>query len=216
MKKIFCVLFTALMLTSCEDDALIASGNTVTETRNVGDFWRLDINAGRNVKVVYDDNAGITLTGSENLVRHLRTKVSNGKLTLDYDQDQINYEDVEVTIRLPFFRELSMNGRRSLTTHGTFEPTDHVIISSHGENDMTAMDSFVSGSVDISLTGNGKLDFRTLSTQNAKASITGNGNMYIKVAQTLKAEIEGNGHIYYLGNPNVTSDIKGKGSVSAL
>lgn len=217
MKKIFFVLFTALLLTGCEDDdALVASGNTVTETRNVGDFWRLDINAGKVVKIIYADDAGIIISGSENLLQHLRTKVSNGKLTLDYDQDQINYEDVEVTIKLPFFRELIMNGRRNLTTHGTFEPTDHIIITSHGENEMTAMDHFETETVDINLTGNGKVDFRALSSENAKASITGDGKIYIKAAQTLKAQILGNGAIYFLGDPQVTSDIKGNGSVSAL
>lgn len=216
MKKIFFALVTAFLLTGCDEDGLMASGRTVTETRELEDFWRLDVNAGKNIKVMYAAESGVTITGSDNLVSHLRTRVSNGRLTLDYDRDQINHEDVEITITLPLFRELKINGRRTLTTHGVFEPVDRIVIVSHGENDLTAIDSFVSESVDISLTGTGKADFRNLSCQNAKASITGDGKIYVKAAQTLTAQIHGNGHIYYAGQPQITSDITGNGSLSSL
>ncbi|MBD3581301.1 GIN domain-containing protein [Flavobacterium selenitireducens] len=216
MKKIFFGLLAAALLTGCDDDALDASGSTVTETRELEEFNRLNINAGRNIKVMYADHTGITITGSDNLVRHLRSAVSNGQLSLDYDQDHINHEDVEITITLPFFKDLRLNGRRSLTTHGLFDHTENITIVSHGENDLRSVDPFTTGSMNISLTGTGNADFRTLSCQNAKASITGDGKIYVKAEQSLNALIHGSGHIYYVDHPQITSDITGSGSISSI
>jgi len=217
MKHFFYVLVLALLFTSCNnDDELHASGNIIHEVRSVKDFTKLNINAGKNIKVVYSEHSGVTITGSDNLVQHIRSKVSNGQLTLDYDQDQIHSEDVEIVITVPYFNDLTLNGKRTLSTHGTFKQTGYIKIVSHGENDMISADPFTTGNVDIDLTGNGKVDFRTLSSQDAKASITGNGRIYLKTTNSLIGKIKGNGHIYYLGSPQISSEIKGNGLISSL
>ncbi|MDQ8141442.1 GIN domain-containing protein [Chryseobacterium sp. CFS15] len=217
MKHFFYVLILALLFTSCNtDDELHASGNNTHEIRNVTDFNRLNISAGKNVRIAYSEHAGVTITGSDNLVKHIRSRVSDGELILDYDQDQIYSEDVEIVITVPYFNNLTLNGKRTLSTHGKFNHTNYVNIVSHGENIMTCTDPFTTSHVDIDLIGNGKVDFRTLSSQDAKASITGNGHIYLQTTNALVGKIKGDGHIYYSGNPQITSDIKGNGSILSL
>lgn len=216
MKNIFYVIIVALFFTSCDDDSLVASGRSVTETRALESFNKININAGRNIKVMYSNQTRIAITGSDNLISHLQSSVRNGKLNLDYDQDQINHEDLDITITVPYFTELHINGIRQLTTHGTFDYTDNIDIVSNGESEIKSIDNFTAANLNVRLTGKGIADLRTLSGSNAKASIVGNGKIYIKTEQSLTAHIHGSGNIYYLGKPQITSDITGTGSVSSL
>jgi hypothetical protein len=216
MKNIFYVVIAALFFTSCDDDSLVASGRSVTETRALESFNKININAGRNIKVMYSNQTRITITGSDNLISHLQSSVSNGKLNLLYDQDHINHEDLDITITVPYFTELHINGTRQLTTHGTFDYTDNIDIVSNGASEMKSIDNFTAANLNVRLTGKGIADLRTLSGSNAKASIVGNGKIYIKTGQSLTAHIHGSGNIYYLGKPQITSDITGTGSVSSL
>ncbi|WP_347049145.1 GIN domain-containing protein [Flavobacterium olei] len=216
MKNIFYIVISVVFFASCDDDSLVASGRSATETRALESFNKLNINAARDIKVVYSDQTGITLTGSDNLLSHLRSSVRNEQLDLYYDQDQINHDDLEITITLPYFKELRINGRRQLTTYGSFDYTDNINITSNGENEMESVDDFAAGNLNISLTGAGKADFRRLSGSNAKASIIGGGTIYLKAEQSLTAQIHGSGQIYYAGHPQITSDITGTGSIWSL
>lgn len=216
MKNIFYALIAAVFFTSCDDDYLIASGRSLTETRALESFDKVEINAGRNINIVYATQTGITVTGSDNLISHLRSSVNNRELYLDYDQALINHDDLKITIRLPYFKELRINGRRQLTTHGNFNYTDNLTIISNGENEIKSFDDFAVRNLSISLTGRGKADFLTLSGYNAKASIIGNGKIYMKADNCLTAHIHGSGHLYYVGHPQITSEITGTGSISSL
>lgn len=216
MKNIFYIVISAVFFASCDDDSLVASGRSATETRALESFNKININAARDIKVVYSNQTGITLTGSDNLLSHLRSSVRNEQLDLYYDQDQINHDDLEITITVPYFKELRINGRRQLTTHGSFDYTDNINITSNGENEMESVDDFAAGHLNISLTGAGKADFRRLSGSNAKASIIGEGTIYLKAEQSLTAQIHGSGQIYYAGHPQITSNITGTGSLWSL
>lgn len=203
-------------LASCSDDALVPSGRTVTEDRALETFAKINIHAGKTIRVEYGNDYGISVNGSDNLVRNLESRVSNGQLHLDYKADEISHEDLEITVTLPYFTTLKMHGKRMLTTHGTFDYTDEITINCYGENNMKSVDAFEAGHVNVTLTGSGVADFRTLSSETAEAEITGSGKIYVNPSQSLDAEIEGSGTIYYIGEPEVTSEIRGSGSVTKL
>lgn len=216
MKKIILLLIATAGIVSCSDDALMPSGRIITEDRALETFTKINIHAGKTLRVEYGDDYGISITGSDNLVRNLESRVSNGQLSLGYRANEISHEDLEITITLPYFTALKMHGKRTLTTHGTFDFTDEIAINCYGENSMKSVDTFEAGHVDVELTGSGVADFRNLSSATAEAEITGSGKIYVNPSESLDAKIEGSGTIYYVNDPQVTSDVRGSGSITKL
>lgn len=216
MKKMILIVLASFSLTSCWDDDIKPSGRKVTEERSLGEFDRIDIEAGEKIKVEYGNRYGIWVKGSDNLVSRLRTTVKNHKLELEYDAQNIGSEDLEITVTVPYFRELRIHGERKLTTRGTFEYTSRIDMYCIGENDVASGDPFATGHLEINLTGEGRTDLRTLAAKTAKATLTGDARLYVNASDALDAVLVGSGKIYYFGSPQVTTQITGSGTVSKM
>lgn len=216
MKRLFLILLAALSVAGCQDDDISASGRIITENRSLRDFDRINILAGRRIKVVYGNDHKISIKGSDNLVSRLRTNFDGDKMNLEYDAENIRREDLDIVITVPYFQELRVYGDRKLTTEGTFRFTEYIDIFCVGESDFVVQDPFVTDDVHLFFTGTGRADIRNLAARTGMVVLTGDGRVHMNVADTLEATIVGNGSIYYMGNPEVPTSITGSGSVSKI
>ena len=66
------------------------------------------------------------------------------------------------------------------------------------------------------ISGSGKIDFSNLKSKTADCTVTGSGNTYIHVIDTLKAKISGSGNVEYAGSPVITATTTGSGVVKPI
>ncbi len=215
MKKLIITLFAfATLIVSCSKESITGSGNTITETRTVPYFNKVQLNGSRNVTIIYAPNQLVAVEGYENLVPLYETYVSNQTLYLEFD-DQVNRvknNNINIKIEMPAIEGLTINGSGKGSINGNFQ-TQNIL------------DLFVNGSGNIS-TGNFQLnnliarvngsgDIRTNAlANNADVKVTGSGSISLVSLNDLKAVVDGSGKIEYAGNPlNVQTHISGSGRI---
>ena len=69
---------------------------------------------------------------------------------------------------------------------------------------------------DLKISGSGKIIMDGVSAEKAVTHISGSGDIYVKLSQSLDATISGSGSVYYRGSPQVTTKISGSGTVRPL
>ena len=222
----------ALFTVSCS--ALIGSGHIVTESRTVSDFGEVSLAGAGEVVLAQGDKEGLTITADDNIMPHIRTRVSNGKLTVDFDvmggirpSKPIKFDLTVTTIRAMHLSggwkvqaERIKADRLALEASGSaevkldgLEATD-LITELSGSGRFSFAGQATTQKVDIS--GSGNYAAGNLSSQKAKVRISGSGNATVWARECLDVSISGAGAVGYYGSPKITQSISGSGALKAL
>lgn len=230
---------TVLFTTSCRRNILKGEGAKGTTDAQVTTFNGVDIDLPVKTSITVNTGTqpGVKFTGYENIIKHLRTKVVDGILTITTDLDEtwdIDVDDVTVEVTMPAITELDLSGSSDADVHGNVTGSNFDLSISGACNvviDNINTDTFssdVSGAASIEvkagavrvvnyeIAGAGKIKAFPLHTMETNASISGAGKAEVMAEQKLNADISGAGYIKYKGHPSVTQEIAGAGSVSAV
>lgn len=206
------------------------SGVNITETRDVTAFSEIRVRT-PNVKVVTQNGpASCVITGDENVVPLIKTRMDGDKLIVENDENKpfrftapvtltltsdswrgivVSGNDVETidTISADYF-ELESNGAGRLNIklmaqrlETTIRGSSNIYISGQAEK------------AEISITGAGEFRGEEFLIQNAEANLSGASNAYLNVEKYLDATAYGASEVFYLGNPEVKKSIAGAGGV---
>ena len=222
----------ALFTVSCS--ALTGSGNIITESRTVSDFSEVSLAGGGELVLAQGDKEGLTITADDNIMPHIRTQVSNGKLTVDFDvMGGIRpSQPIKFYLTVTTIRAIGLSGGWKVQAERI--KTDRLALKASGSAEVklegleaTDLTTEVSGSgrfsfagqvttqkVDIS--GAGNYAAGNLSSQKAKVRISGSGNATLWVREGLDVSISGAGVVGYYGNPKITQHIAGSGTLKTL
>lgn len=222
------VLTIVFLVTNCRKP----SGFIVSETRNLPDFTKIELDISSDVQITYGDDINVELTGSDNIIHLVRTYVKNDKLVID--ARNLRRNDVSFNITMPKLQGIDINGSGNIDVTGDFEESVFSInISGSGNvtcthitSDITNINIAGSGHVKCKnmnsnsfiskISGSGNIDAFGLSTNNATTKTDGSGNTKITVQDYLNVNISGSGSVFYYGNPVVDVDISGSGSVKKM
>lgn len=237
MRKIVTLTIVAIIficLHSCSEDdkhCISPLGDIVTEEYVFqSDIKGLEIDIPADTYLKQGPSQEIVSEGHENILDllnfHLQDEILNIGLnhhciqsmgTLDFN---VTLEDIE---RLSIISSGNINGEN------TFEVNElDMYILGSGNIDLVLdaeeIETEIIGSgkfylegfteeLKSTILGSGNLNAFPLTSEIAEINITGSGNVYVNVVDTLIVNISGSGNVYYKGNPVVIATITGSGKI---
>lgn len=238
-KRNVCVLlFTSTCLflfSSCVSDwfGVTGKGNISVESRNATGFLAVQLLSAADVTITKDTLFKVEVEDYENIVKYISTKVVSTNLVISIDpvSTVLLKSAAKVRITMPdSLTGLTIAGSGHIDVDTTFKDIQTLLVTGSGNINLNKpmplkkLSATIAGSGNINAkgsvneltaltSGSGNMNLPGLVAEAAKCTITGSGNMYVNVTNTLNAIISGSGKIEYSGNPTVTQNITGSGSV---
>ncbi len=229
------IAFTlSLTLASCGWRSVRGNGEIVTTNRNERDFKSVKTGGSFDVYLTQGDNYEIRITGDENLLQYVETRVENGVLRIRHRKG-VNLrptEDMKVYITAPRFAEVSLAGSGKIVAETNLTSDSKIKFSIAGSGDILMKDVNapqvsvnIAGSgkaeatgatrdIAIDVAGSGDVIMKNLKAENAKVEIAGSGNVWLYASMKLDVRVAGGGDIHYYGNPtDIKSKLAGSGNL---
>lgn len=209
-------------------------GSDISETRNAGAFIGIDLRCDADVELVRDSTFSIEITGQENILKVLDTKVDNGNLVIEYKKRVWRHNKVKIIVHVGNVQTIFLSGSGNITCQNALSASNMDLkISGSGNINTAALNvqsltAHISGSGNIkipsgavqtakfSISGSGNINSEDAGCAAMDAKISGSGNITVNVSETLNASISGSGDIKYKGNPIVTVSVSGSGRVTHI
>lgn len=173
------------------------SGKLATETRDVASFSKIDMRGAYDVTVKLGAKQHVEITGDDNLVKLVETKVQDGALVLSTKENVHPKNKLKVAITAPNLQAFALKGAGDVTIDGIHE--NNFTLDLRGAGDLTA--SGEAKQLDVTLKGAGDLKLYDLHSENASVDLSGAGNVDIYASKDLKAKVSGVGDLSYKGHP---------------
>ena len=225
-----------LSCTSRSSRDRIASGESVTDERNLSGISQVKISGIMNLYLSQGDNESLRIEGDEKAISLLEINENGDLLEIGYkDEDNVKniFEDFSPDIYLTIsdLRKLSFDGVVNIESVNTFQ-VEELIITGDGigkidlEIEAKMIDATFNMMGNIVLRGNvetiklsnegmGKIDASKLISQNMTLSSSGIGKVEVYCEDELSISVNGIGSVNYSGNPKVIKkDVNGIGKVS--
>jgi hypothetical protein len=233
--RILIPLVGMLLLTACSMGVINGSGNIRSEARPVGDFSAVNFSGFGEMTLVQGESNALTIETDDNLLPYIKTRVSQGTLTISFDDglsllrpsDSIRYK---LSVKTLNAFDLSGAGtvessklstdQLTLTESGAGKLKIHhlaaskLIVDMSGAGTMELAGKVASQTVEMS--GLGGYQAGDLSSQRAKVSLSGAGEMTVWVSEQLEVDLSGAGRVNYYGSPQTNQSSSGIGSVHRL
>lgn len=225
------LLLMVFATTSCVEDIFVeGNGHVRTENRFASGFDKVTSSGDFEVIVMPGSRYSVEVTAESNLLPYIETDVVGNTLKIHtrglYSLRES--EPIEIYITTPVLNGLTLSGSGFIQT-GSFVSDDfYVALSGSGDIDaLVSADRIkanVSGSGTILLegdafesefviSGSGKIKSFDLEQDHCEAVISGSGNMYVNVYETIEARISGSGNVFYINFPVIHTSISGSGRV---
>jgi hypothetical protein len=210
------------------------SGLVVTDTRNPGDFSRIDLVIPAELEIRQGDTPLLTIEADENILPLITTTINNGKLIIAYTQPCVRpSQPITIQATTPEIQGLAILGSGDIRSTGTLvADTLDTGITGTGSIDLevqtTTLTSTITGtgteeirghavSHQIQIPGAGRVGAFGLETRNTSINILGSGSAGVQANTSLSITIIGSGSVVYTGNPvDIQQSITGSGNIRRL
>jgi hypothetical protein len=189
------------------------SGVAKTEKRNVGNFKGLDAGGAFQVEVTCRKEAGLEITGDDNLLKYIKTEVRDGILYIKTEGVKLeSKEPLRVVITAPELGNFNISGASKVKVADL--KAGAVKINLSGASQMAARGAAQSLVVDVS--GASRLDGKDLQASKVDVNASGASKADVYASADLQADASGASSVNYYGNPkNVSPKASGASRVSA-
>ncbi len=203
------VFFLAGVVQSPADsynDCIKGSGKLKTENRNILSFDSIEIDGAFDLVVVCQKKKSLKITGDDNLLKHIITRVKGNKLHI--------YSNAAICSEIQLVVKVAIENIETVSSSGAAD-----IDVSNLDNNNFSLD--ISGSGDIYLqgitcdftavlSGSSELNAKNFKAENVRIEINGASDAHVYASQKLDVEISGAGTLFYSGNPvEITQNITG-------
>jgi hypothetical protein len=210
------LLIAGLLASAC---AIEGNGVPGRALREVALFEGVEIAGGDNLEVIVsathkDDQRGaqLELVGDENLLEHIQTRVSGGRLVITTEDCLEPRLPLELRVAVPSLRAVDISGDGRLTARNLGAPSVEVDISGDGRVSLEGQ----ANTLTAVISGDGRVLARGLEVERAHIGVSGDGSITTCVHERLEVQISGDGEVTYYCDPDaVDQDISGDGRVSA-
>lgn len=227
-------LISMSMISSCEK--IKGKGDITTEMRSTGTYNSVSLSMSATVYITQDSLYSLEISGQENVIRQIETKVEGNQLVIRVRHGVIlgNHEPVKVYLSVPDVNRLDISGSGDIFTENTWQAeTISLNISGSGNINIAGLYTdelsanisgsgaikAASGSVvreELKISGSGAIDLRSVEAGQVYSTTSGSGDTYIHATSLLDVTISGSGDIWYYGNPAVNTHISGSGNLRRM
>ena len=217
-------------------DKIKGNGKMTTITRTTSDYDAISCAGSMDYILVSGEEGKIRIEGEENLLKHIITKVKDGKLIVKVEQGvylktSLN-KGIKITIPFKDINEVSLAGSGDLWNKDTIR-SSQLDVALAGSGDVvldintTSVEGSLAGSGDLTLkgkttnleanvAGSGDFDAFDLESDNTEVSVAGSGDAKVVSNEMIKARVSGSGDIEFKGNPSKEdTKVHGSGSISS-
>jgi hypothetical protein len=213
-------------------EKITGSGVPKTETRSISGFHSIALGVHAKLELRQGATEGVTITGDDNIVPLVETRVDNGALKINWLNDRdysTQYKELTIIVDAKMVDGLSIGG--SGQAHAAQLKTDNLRVRIGGSGsvaidqldaDSTSVNIGGSGrfaaagradSLEATLGGSGVLTAAKLATRDARLTVAGSGHATVWAKDNLSARIAGSGGVKYYGTPKISKSVAGSGSV---
>lgn len=214
-----------------------ASGDTVTETRDVSGFDQVELKGFGELRIEQGNRESLAIEADRNLMRYIETDVRNGVLVISIERSGIPVimlpeGDVVFRLSVRDLSEVVVSGSGKVLADGLDVGDLRLGLSGSGEvalEDITAdtISYEVSGSgrgdatgkadaLELQISGSGAFDAGDLEVRQARLEISGSGEATVWATDDLEVDISGSGRVRYYDSPRVDQNVSGSGRVESL
>jgi hypothetical protein len=215
--KILTILSIGLLigLTGCKllnpTDRVKGSGIKKTETRSPASFTALEVNCHGSIKVRFQEQNHVEISGDDNIVPLITTEVKNDTLYVQSSKEYAPSDKLQITVAIPNLKRFVFSGAGDVDLSNIKNDRLEIVMNGAGE----LLASGETKEADIALTGAGSLNAKDLHAVKAKVNSTGVGSVDIYATEQLDARAAGVGEINYYGSPKtVNRQVAGIGSIN--
>jgi len=237
-KTIFNLLILAagistVLLSSCRLNGVRGSGNVISETRKISDFTKIDISGQYKVNLKQDSSLSLTISADDNLLKYIKTDVSDGKLRIHNTKNIRSNSDLTVTVGVRNLKDIEASGAVEVTSDGKIVVQDlHFNLSGATKitMDLNAANVTTEGSGatrvnltgqaskhNVDLSGAGKISALDFVVGDYNIETSGATKCEINVLNSLSIHTSGASSVRYRGNPKtINNDKSGASSVQKV
>ncbi|UCE24014.1 MAG: DUF2807 domain-containing protein [Candidatus Zixiibacteriota bacterium] len=186
------------------------SGDLVTDTRNLGDFSRIESTGSFDIFVTVGEGQEMTITFDDNLIDLIKTRV-RGKTLKIYSRDSYSSRySCKIDLKVPYLESIRLSGSGDVEIFDLSGELFECSIS--GSGDIRA-DGEVE-EVDIRVSGSGDVDTRELIAHEASVRVSGSGDVKVFASEFFDGSVSGSGDIDIYGNPErMSRHVSGSGDI---
>jgi hypothetical protein len=198
--------FAVLALAGC---SLGDDGPPTTQTREVGEFTRIDNRGSVDVRLNVGGPQRVRVRAGEKAIDDVRTVVRNGTLEITFDHDGFGGDDVVVEASVPRLDRIESDGSGDIEVDGI--DGDAFELRSDGSADIALAGS--TERLGVFLDGSGDADLDGLTARDARVVLRGSGDVEVRAADRLDVAVDGSGDVKYHGAPVLLQDVDGSGDL---
>lgn len=192
---------------------LEGSGSSSSQAREVPEFRAVRIQGCFDLRACVGKTRSVVLEGDDNLLEHVRTRVEDGVLVLDFAPGRYRTRlPLSIALVTPALTAVEVDGAGDVQLDGVMG--ERLSIAIRGSSDVSA-----NGTVDaleLAISGTGDAHLIGLDAKRARVSISGAGDVVLAASERLDASITGAGDVRYCGSPQVSKSVSGAGSVQQI
>ncbi|MGH2553844.1 MAG: head GIN domain-containing protein, partial [Chitinophagaceae bacterium] len=227
MKRLILYSFLfSITLSSCHfgnGKRIRGNGNIKSETRNAGQFSKIDVGGNIDVYVKQDSVSAVRIEADENLLEYIHITVDDGTLDIRNEEgyNLSSVKGIKVYVSGPSFRYLEASGACNILSENQIDNYEKIGIHLTGASN--AVLEINSPKIEVELTGASYITLKgkckTLSLDGSGASgfkcfelmaeevsieLSGASNAEVFASMKLDADISGAADIKYKGNATVS------------
>ncbi len=192
------------------EDCIDGSGDIVTQTRDLGEFTRIESSGSFDIYVYVGQKQEVKVTFDDNLIDIVETKVHGKTLDIFCDESFRSRRDCRIEIHIPELKAVKISGSGDVEIYELNGDVFEYQVS--GSGDMRAEGKI--GELEIKVSGSGDVDTRDLEAQDAYVRVSGSGDVKVFASESLTGRVSGSGDIQYYGDPqHVSRHVSGSGSI---
>ena len=232
MTRFLLFAIMAFTLQACEP-TLEGNGNVKEETREAAPFDKIEVSGNFDIFIKPGNYSAVTIQADENLLEHIESYVSNGKLKISSKKKFSHFEKLNVYITMNALNGLELSGACEVRTEGQMQGKDVEMDFSgavEAKVDLICekLDVDMSGACELHLRGEGqKAKFETsgageinaedFKTEECEVDMSGAGEARVYATNKLDIDISGAAEVRYRGNPGeINQNVSGAASIKPL
>lgn len=186
------------------------SGIAATQDRTGETFHAISVSGTSSVNVTVGGETSVVVSGDDNLLAMITTKVVNGELQVSTNGSYSTNIGLAVDVSVPSLDSVTVSGVGDLTATNIQSPTMKVDVSGVGDAELSG----VVDVLEVNVSGTGDADLQNLIAKNVTVEASGVGDANVHASASVDATASGVGDVEVFGSPaEVKQSASGIGDV---
>lgn len=228
------LIITALFFQACRKGSMWGiegKGPVEYQNREVADFNAIDLGVEGDIEYVQDSVYKVSVSGQNNIVAILETKVVNRELQFSFRRNVWRYDRLHFVIHSPDMISIKISGSGDVNVKDYIKGYG-LTLKISGSGNITVptvtlqnIEAKISGSgnininggtcndEDFTISGSGTIMAGNLKALTGEARLSGSGEILMNASDKIDVSISGSGTVKYKGRPAITNSISGSGKL---